>query len=283
MKYYAVQKGRDGPKIYTDWDSCERSVKGFVGNKYKSFKTLEEAQAYLGPPPTAQREVLAAPPHRAALKKRPREASPPTPVREEEDALSVYVDGACSANGKGGKARAGYGGYYGSASDGRNFSLPLPLHNNAQTNNRAEMMAVLHVLQQALSEAQGSYDPTVHHNHAYGTSCAHLPIAKEDLVQPLRQLHIYTDSKYTLDGLTKYSKKWMRNGFKLSAGGDVLNQDIWKPLISHYNAYNHYYQQQRRTAGSVGVVLHYVKGHSSIHGNEMADKLAVEGSRRHTS
>ena len=46
MKYYAVKKGRN-PGIYQSWDSCLEEVKGYSGAIYKSFKSLEEAKAFL--------------------------------------------------------------------------------------------------------------------------------------------------------------------------------------------------------------------------------------------
>lgn len=46
-KYYAVKKGLT-PGIYTDWDTCKNQVHNFPGAIYKSFKTLEEAHAFLG-------------------------------------------------------------------------------------------------------------------------------------------------------------------------------------------------------------------------------------------
>ena len=46
MKYYAVKKGRN-PGIYQSWDSCLKEVKGYSGAIYKSFKSLEEAKAFL--------------------------------------------------------------------------------------------------------------------------------------------------------------------------------------------------------------------------------------------
>ena len=46
MNYYAVKKGRN-PGNYTSWDSCLKEVKGYSGSIYKSFKTKEEAKAYM--------------------------------------------------------------------------------------------------------------------------------------------------------------------------------------------------------------------------------------------
>lgn len=68
---------------------------------------------------------------------------------------TVYVDGACSHNGKGAAlARAGYGVYYGPM-DPRNTAAPLPPPPaELQTNNRAELRAVIHVIQAALRDLQ---------------------------------------------------------------------------------------------------------------------------------
>lgn len=47
MKYYAVQKGKT-PGVYTSWDECKAQVEGVPGAVYKSFKTLGEAEDFLG-------------------------------------------------------------------------------------------------------------------------------------------------------------------------------------------------------------------------------------------
>lgn len=46
-KYYAVKKGRT-PGIYRSWDECKAQTDGYSGAVYKSFKTEEEAQIYMG-------------------------------------------------------------------------------------------------------------------------------------------------------------------------------------------------------------------------------------------
>ncbi len=44
-KYYAIKVGRK-PGIYTTWDEAKAQVAGFKGAIYKSFPTMEEAQAF---------------------------------------------------------------------------------------------------------------------------------------------------------------------------------------------------------------------------------------------
>ena len=46
-KFYAVRNGIT-PGIYSTWEECKQMVDGFPKAEYKSFKTLAEAQAYLG-------------------------------------------------------------------------------------------------------------------------------------------------------------------------------------------------------------------------------------------
>ena len=45
-KYYAVKKGLN-EGIFADWESCRASVEGFPGAEYKSFRTIDEAVAYI--------------------------------------------------------------------------------------------------------------------------------------------------------------------------------------------------------------------------------------------
>lgn len=46
QKYYAVRQGRS-PGIYRTWDECKAQVYGFKEAAYKSFSTLEEAEAFI--------------------------------------------------------------------------------------------------------------------------------------------------------------------------------------------------------------------------------------------
>lgn len=45
-KVYAVRKGRT-PGIYQTWGECQKQISGFSGAVYKSFPTMEEAEAFL--------------------------------------------------------------------------------------------------------------------------------------------------------------------------------------------------------------------------------------------
>ena len=45
--YYAVKKGKK-PGVYRTWDECKAQTDGFSGAIFKSFKTQEEAEAFIG-------------------------------------------------------------------------------------------------------------------------------------------------------------------------------------------------------------------------------------------
>ncbi|HJN35677.1 MAG: ribonuclease HI [Prochlorococcus sp.] len=90
------------------------------------------------------------------------------------------------------------------------------------------------------------------------------------LLQKLRQLPrhpdltIRTDSKYLIDGLSRWMVNWKRKGWRTAAGKPVLNQDLWQAL------------DQARLAD---VPLSYVKGHSGDPDNERVDQIAVAFSK----
>ena len=43
-KFYAVRRGRK-TGVFLNWEDCKPQVMGFSGASYKSFPTMEEAQA----------------------------------------------------------------------------------------------------------------------------------------------------------------------------------------------------------------------------------------------
>ncbi|KAF9532113.1 ribonuclease H-like domain-containing protein, partial [Crepidotus variabilis] len=101
----------------------------------------------------------------------------------------VYSDGACKGNGKADPV-AGIGVWWGH-DDHRNLGERCP---GEQTNNRAELIAILRVLEET-------------------------PISK-------RPLLIKTDSKYSIDCLQNWFGKWSSTGWKNSSGQPVKNRGV---------------------------------------------------------
>lgn len=95
------------------------------------------------------------------------------------------------------------------------------------TNNRMEMMAVVESL------------------NALKRPCA---------------VTLYTDSRYVMDGLTKWIKGWQRNGWKTADKKPVKNADIWQALLDAAKPHR--------------ITWQWVKGHAGHPENERADALA---------
>ena len=86
--------------------------------------------------------------------------------------------------------------------------------------------------------------------------------ALEALKRPA-PVRLYTDSKYVLDGITKWVPGWQRNGWKTASKQPVKNVDLWQRLVAAMEPHE--------------VSWQWVKGHAGIAGNERADELARQG------
>ena len=76
-------------------------------------------------------------------------------------------------------------------------------------------------------------------------------------------VHLYTDSKYVLDGITKWLPNWKKAGWKTAAKKPVKNEDLWQRLDLVIQTHT--------------IDWRWVKGHSGNQGNERADALANLG------
>ncbi|KAF8272918.1 hypothetical protein EI94DRAFT_105373 [Lactarius quietus] len=47
--YYAVKKGRDGPKVYDSWEECRMTVTRYSRAEFKKFRSLADAEAWILP------------------------------------------------------------------------------------------------------------------------------------------------------------------------------------------------------------------------------------------
>ena len=76
-------------------------------------------------------------------------------------------------------------------------------------------------------------------------------------------LDLYTDSKYVMDGITDYIKKWKINGGQTANKKPVKNISLWKEL----DELNNFHE----------IKWNWVRGHSGNPENEKADALANLG------
>ena len=100
-------------------------------------------------------------------------------------------------------------------------------HDAATTNNRMELMAAI--------------------------------MALRTLKKPCR-VELTTDSKYVLDGITKWILGWQRNGWRTADRKPVKNAELWEALIE--------------AAKPHSIKWKWVKGHAGHAGNERCDALA---------
>jgi ribonuclease HI len=85
------------------------------------------------------------------------------------------------------------------------------------------------------------------------------------LNKPCR-VKLSTDSRYVMDGLTKWIKGWQRNGWKTADKKPVKNSDLWIELLDAAKPHRIEWQ--------------WVKGHAGHPDNERADKLASDAALR---
>lgn len=85
--------------------------------------------------------------------------------------------------------------------------------------------------------------------------------ALKALKRPCR-VTLHTDSRYVIDGITKWVFGWQKNGWKNAAKKPVLNDDLWRELVAAVRPHK--------------VEWVWVKGHDGHPENERADKLASD-------
>ncbi len=101
------------------------------------------------------------------------------------------------------------------------------------TNNRMELMGAIAALE-ALKRFNLSSDP---------------------------RFNLYSDSTYVVLGMTEWTVRWVRNGWKTANKKKVENQDLWERLLS--------------VAEGKKIQWKRIDGHAGIAGNERCDEIAT--------
>jgi len=142
-------------------------------------------------------------------------------------AIEAATDGACSGN-------PGPGGWGGLIIFEDKSELEIGGSEQNTTNNRMELTAAIKTLE------------------------------KLKTYKLKENFKLRTDSKYVIEGYTKWIINWKRNGWKTSSGKSVQNLDLWQKI------------DQLRING---LVMEYVKGHSGDKQNDRVDKIATNYSK----
>ena len=142
-------------------------------------------------------------------------------------AIEAATDGACSGN-------PGPGGWGGLIIFDDKSELEIGGSEQNTTNNRMELTAAIKTLE------------------------------KLKTYKLKENFKLRTDSKYVIEGYTKWIINWKKNGWKTSAGKSVQNLDLWQKI------------DQLRING---LIMEYVKGHSGDKQNDRVDKIATNYSK----
>ena len=74
------------------------------------------------------------------------------------------------------------------------------------------------------------------------------------------EVELFTDSKYVLEGATKWLDGWIQKGWKKADKKPVLNREFWEKLIPLLEKHC--------------ITWHWVKGHAGHPENERVDTMA---------
>ncbi len=148
-------------------------------------------------------------------------------MNSDSIAIEAATDGACSGN-------PGPGGWGGLIIFDDNSELEIGGSEQNTTNNRMELTAAIKTLE------------------------------KLKTYKLKENFKLRTDSKYVIEGYTKWIINWKRNGWKTSSGKSVQNLDLWQKI------------DQLRING---LIMEYVKGHSGDKQNDRVDKIATNYSK----
>ena len=81
------------------------------------------------------------------------------------------------------------------------------------------------------------------------------------LTRPCR-ITLSTDSKYVMDGLTRWIHGWQKNGWKTADKKPVKNAELWQALFAETQKHQ--------------IEWKWVKGHAGNADNERVDRLASD-------
>lgn len=139
---------------------------------------------------------------------------------------AVYTDGSAASN----PGPCGYG--YIIANDDNVIRRSSNFLGNG-TNNIAELTAIKVALEDAYADAPAS-------------------------------ISLFSDSKYCIEGIVKWSQSWIRNGYKTSDGKDIANKELWIDLLRIID----------KIKETTELSFTWIKGHASNKYNEECDRLA---------
>ena len=143
--------------------------------------------------------------------------------------ITIYTDGACSGNpGKGGWGAILLCNYTDKTGQTKQLKKIISGGELNTTNNKMEITAVIKSLKKKKKPSK---------------------------------IELFTDSKYVLDGFTKWLPNWQKQGWKGANNKPIKNISLWQELLQVSEPHK--------------INWHWVKGHSTSDLNNEVDALAV--------
>ncbi|KRG03945.1 ribonuclease H1 [Drosophila mojavensis] len=309
MAFYAVAKGRK-VGIYESWTQCEQQVKGFKGALYKKFKCRQDAEEFINPPGTkgtyAPHEVAVAlgqkegPPTSWQPQKQqhvveakdywPEDIDEKQEVTDDDLLMAINeVEGFTEQSGINRKRKA-------ESSSATKSKIPRHVSNVEEVvalkqfgafefTMNSEGYVIVYTDGSCLGNGKkhacagfGVYFGDNHPLNAakpvlgrvtnnVGEIQAAIYAIKTALDLGIKKLSISTDSQFLINSITKWVPGWKRRGWCLPNMTPVKNVADFKEL------------DELLQNEDIQVKWNYVEAHNGIKGNEMADKLARQGSQ----
>ncbi|BFG03526.1 ribonuclease H1 [Drosophila madeirensis] len=308
MAYYAVASGRKAG-IYDTWAQCEQQVKGFKNAVYKKFNTRQEAEQFINIKSTYA-------PHEVAVplgQKQPLPASWSTTKKQEpqyteawpdedHDLVEDELNAAMNEVEGDPKPTSSSILIYGTTqkrkldtSDDRQKKVPRHVSRVADAAGikhvgefefeiDAEGYVIVYTDGSCIGNGRkgacAGYGVYFGDNHPLnaaqpvsgrvtnnvGEIQAAIHAIKTALDLGIGKLCIYTDSQFLINSITLWVQGWKRRGWMLANNQPVKNVVDFKEL------------DELLQNKDIKVKWNYVEAHKGINGNEMADKLARQGS-----
>ncbi len=147
------------------------------------------------------------------------------------DIITIYTDGAARGN-------PGRGGFASIVVFGNDSHIELGGKAEHTTNNKMELRGVIEGLKAVLKHGPETYT----------------------------KVHVNSDSKYVLQGITTWIHGWKKNNWRTASKAPVLNQELWQELDNVRN---------KVVKLPIEIEWSYVKGHSENVWNARADEIAT--------
>jgi len=231
-KFYVVWKGAK-TGVFSTWSEVQNYTQGRADAQFMGFPSKAEAEAAFAS--TYTKALMKRSLNNKGTSNKGTSSARKTTSKASVTAnqapsaeIQIYCDGACSPNpGKSGTGLALY-------QQGKVTALYYGLYQPNGTNNTAELNGLLYAFK----------------------------LAKKQLAQ-VEKVQILSDSKYSIDCITKWAKGWQAKGWTRGKGEEIKNLNLIKECFSLY-------QEIKKQ-----LIISHVKGHANIEGNELSDRMAV--------